>query len=271
MERDSLGDRMKNYERMTDSYLGYGTPFCARFDGRAFHTFSRGIDKPFDMRMVNIMAETTKHLVNITGAKIGYVQSDEISLVFEPCFFGKSSLPFGGRVAKLCSTYAAEASVFFNSLLPTFLPQKVSCRPTFDARFWNVPTEWEAASSLIWRQADCVRNSISGLAQANFSHKQLQDKSCDEMQEMLHEQKGINWNDMPPMLKRGRFFKRQLISRKLTIEELDELPPKHNARLNPDMVVVRHRVDEVILPSLNQIANLCDVIFRDAEPVKKEK
>ena len=75
---------------------------------------------------------------------------------------------------------------------------------------------------------------------------------------------------MPPMLKRGRFFKRQLINRKLTAEELEELPPKHNARLNPELVVARHRVDEVILPSLNQIANLCDVIFRDAEPVKKE-
>ena len=41
------------------------------------------------------------------------------------------------------------------------------------------------------------------VGQANFSHKELQNKSCDQIQDMLMTQKGINWNDIPSYQKHG--------------------------------------------------------------------
>lgn len=72
----------------------------------------------------------------------------------------------------------------------------------FDARAFNVPKE-EVMNCLIWRQQDATRNSIQSAGQAQFSHKQLMGKSCNEIQDMLFTKKGINWNDYPTFCKRG--------------------------------------------------------------------
>ena len=72
----------------------------------------------------------------------------------------------------------------------------------FDARCFNIPKE-EVTNLIYWRQLDATRNSIQMVGQANFSHKELQNKSCNDIQDMLHEQKGINWNDYPTVYKRG--------------------------------------------------------------------
>ena len=72
----------------------------------------------------------------------------------------------------------------------------------FDARCFNIPKE-EVTNLVYWRQLDATRNSIQMVGQANFSHKELQNKSCNMIQDMLHEQKGINWNDYPTVCKIG--------------------------------------------------------------------
>ena len=72
----------------------------------------------------------------------------------------------------------------------------------FDARAFILPRE-EVCNYFIWRQQDATRNSIQMVAQSNFSHKELQGKSCNVLQCMLHEQKGINWNDYSTVYKRG--------------------------------------------------------------------
>ena len=72
----------------------------------------------------------------------------------------------------------------------------------FDARAFNIPRE-EVTNLVYWRQLDATRNSIQMVGQANFSHKELQNKSCNMIQDMLHEEKGINWNDFPTHQKRG--------------------------------------------------------------------
>jgi len=72
----------------------------------------------------------------------------------------------------------------------------------FDARCFNIPKE-EVCNLIYWRQLDAARNSIQMVGQAHFSHKELQNKSCNEIQDMLYEQKGINWNNYSPYLKRG--------------------------------------------------------------------
>ena len=72
----------------------------------------------------------------------------------------------------------------------------------FDARCFNIPKE-EVTNLVYWRQLDASRNSIQMVGQANFSHKELQHKSCNNIQDMLMTQKGINWNDLPTYQKRG--------------------------------------------------------------------
>lgn len=82
------------------------------------------------------------------------------------------------------------------------LYQKVMGTAMFDARVFNIPKE-EVTNCLYWRQLDATRNSIQMVGQANFSHKELQNKSCNMIQDMLMTQKGINWNDFPTYQKRG--------------------------------------------------------------------
>jgi tRNA(His) 5'-end guanylyltransferase len=72
----------------------------------------------------------------------------------------------------------------------------------FDSRCFNIPKE-EVTNYFYWRQIDATRNSIEMIGHANFSTKELHKKSCSQIQDMLHEQKGINWNDFSVPEKRG--------------------------------------------------------------------
>ena len=113
---------------------------------------------------------------------------------------------------------------------------------------------------------DATRNSISMAAQALYSHKELHLKSSAEMQEMIF-QKGINWNDYPPRFKRGGYFHRILTERKFTSDELESLPPLHDARKNPDLLIKRHSIERLEIPPLMKIKNRAAVIFDNAIPV----
>lgn len=268
MSKDTLGDRMKSYEQLATSMpiLMPGVPAVARLDGRAFHSLCYGLEKPFDPRFVDLMRATAKFLLNETGALLVYVQSDEISLVFDAIGEGESFL-FGGRRDKINTALASSASVFFNRELPNFIPERADRMPTFDCRVFSLPNQTEVVNCLLWRVNDCTRNSISGLAQAHFSHKQLQNKSCDEMQEMLWQEKGINWSHLASHLKRGSYFRRVEVSGPFTTEELEVLPEKHHARTNPDLVVVRHQIQEVEMPQLSKVANRNEVVFYGDKPI----
>ena len=152
------------------------------------------------------------------------------------------------------------SSVFFNEKLPEYLPEKVGKRPRFDARVWNVPNLEEAVNSFLWREFDATKNSISMAASSVYSHNLLEGKNGSEKQEMLF-QKGINWNDYPNFFKRGTYVQRKVRIGKLTFEELEKLPPKHNARKNSEFVVKRKYVVELELPPLTKVTNKVDVIL----------
>lgn len=147
------------------------------------------------------------------------------------------------------SVLAAKASTFFNTLLEDLNSPKFTSVPHFDCRCFNVPTKIEAINHFIWREQDAVRNSIQALAQSLYSHHELQDKSCNELQEMTFE-KGHNWNNFASRYKRGVYFKKETIERKFTNEELEQLPEKHAARSNPDLLVKRSRVSKIDLEPL---------------------
>jgi len=267
-DKDQLGTRMKFYEKMGDSKLMPMLPILARLDGKCFHNFTRDLERPFDQNFVSLMSELTQYLVEETNAKIGYTQSDEITLLWQADNW-KSEIFMGGKSSKMISILSAMTSVAFNRLLSRWLPAKQHEMPIFDCRVWNVPNKIEAANVFIWREKDAVRNSIQSLGQHHFSHNQLHKVSCDKIQDMLWRERGVNWNDLSPKLKRGTYVQSSRISTKFTAEELERLPKKHHARTNPDLVVERRVLKEVSLPILTKIENVVDVLFDGADPVMK--
>ena len=215
---DNLGDRMKEYELRDRSYLQRRAYTVIRVDGKAFHTYTKGLDKPFDVGLVGDMANTTKYLCeNIQGCKVGYTQSDEISLVLTDFDKIGTDAFFGGQVQKVCSVVASMATARFNQLrlLRAAFDDEFAPNPTqvinvdelpqlavFDARCFSVSSQDEAINYLRWRQQDAVKNSISMVAQSLYSHKELHKKNGSEKQEMIF-QKGQNWNNYPESQKRG--------------------------------------------------------------------
>ena len=234
--KDALGDRMKGfYEDRYRIYLTRRMPVIIRVDGNAFHTFTRGLDKPFDHDFMKIMQKTCLSLCqNIQGCVGGYVQSDEISLLLVDYQTIESDAWFDYNLQKITSLAAARATMTFNDLVRRMVLDaensakifegvykydpadkkyalayrwydKQGCA-MFDARAFNIPKE-EVCNYFIWRQKDATRNSIQAAGQAYFSHKDLNGKSQSNIQEMLF-QKGINWNDYTIPEKRGSFVRR---------------------------------------------------------------
>lgn len=236
---DDLGTRMKEfYEQIPKTKLMRRTPVAIRIDGKAFHTFTRSFRKPFDHILIKTMQETTKYLCeNIQGCVLGYTQSDEITLILVDYQKLTSSAWFDYEVQKLCSISASMATMAFNKFFENnvddyrfrkwdgvskyeegteeyikTLLKAVEKSAMFDARCFNIPKE-EVTNLIYWRQLDATRNSIQMVGQANFSHKELQNKTCNMIQDMLHEQKGINWNDYPTVCKRGTAIIKKTITK----------------------------------------------------------
>jgi tRNA(His) 5'-end guanylyltransferase len=193
--KDSLGDRMKfNYEQAYNFRLPARMPIVMRLDGKCFHTFTKGMQKPFDEELVRRMRCVATFLMeNISGAQVAYIQSDEISILIHNYKKLDSEGWFGNEIQKMTSISAAMAS--------TYMSEMYSRNAFFDSRVFVIP-EAEVNNYFIWRQKDAIRNSISMLAQANFSHKELQNKNTKQVKKML-EEKGILWEELPLGYQRG--------------------------------------------------------------------
>ncbi|MCB9685459.1 MAG: hypothetical protein H6735_10500 [Alphaproteobacteria bacterium] len=239
-------------------------PICARIDGRSFSRFTRGLRRPYDERLSELMVRTTEHLVEQTQARVGYTQSDEISLVL--LADGPKSQTFlDGRVQKLTSLLAAMATGFFVRHLDGALPEKAGQIPVFDCRTWTVPTREEAVAALLWRQQDATKNAVAMAARHHYAHGELHGRSAAQMQEMLFA-KGVNFNDYPTFFKRGTWVRRQTTSRRLTADELAALPPKHRARTDPDLMIERTEIVRLDLPPLTRVPNRVEVVLEGVEP-----
>jgi tRNA(His) 5'-end guanylyltransferase len=225
--RDDLGTRMKTfYENIPKTRLMRRVPVAIRLDGKAFHTFTRGFQKPFDFVLMDTMQQTMKYLCeNIQGCVLGYTQSDEITLILVDYKKLNSAAWFDYEVQKMCSIAASMATMAFNRFFmyeyeefnrwvnegnPTDEDRRLNdiyydamCKGAmFDARCFNIPKE-EVTNLIYWRQLDATRNSIQMVGQAHFSHDELQDKTCNMIQDMLMTKYGINWNDFTTPCKRG--------------------------------------------------------------------
>lgn len=223
---DELGRRMKDfYETIPKAKLMRRTPVAIRIDGKAFHTFTKGMKRPFDNILIETMQQTMKYLCeNIQGCVLGYTQSDEITLILIDYKKLNSSAWFDYEVQKVCSIAASMATMAFNRNFRAIfnkydLDNQLDYAKTlfrkldsamFDARCFNIPKE-EVANLIYWRQLDATRNSIQMVGQANFSQKELHGKSCNKIQDMLMLEKDINWNNLPVYQKRGSCCIRKFI------------------------------------------------------------
>lgn len=227
-----------NYENRSKTYLVRRMPVIIRLDGKAFHTFTRGFEKPFDDVMMQTMQQTTLKLCQeIQGCVFGYTQSDEITLVLVDYNDINTDAWFDYSVQKMCSVASSMCTLYFNKIFAEIASAKIESfkfelgcvkdeedesgvyrdnlkhyiktyekaidkGAMFDARVFNIPVE-EVTNCILWRQQDATRNSISSLSQSKFSAKELHGKSSSQMQDMLMEKYGINWNNLTIPEKRG--------------------------------------------------------------------
>lgn len=226
---NDLGTRMKTfYESTPKIHLMHRCPVAIRLDGRAFHTFTKGFQKPFDKILMKSMQETMQYLCeNIQGCVFGYAQSDEITLILVDYKNLTSTAWFDYDVQKVCSIAASMATMAFNNIFSKYVKKfdlelayndngidteenrklleiytkAVNKGAMFDARCFNIPKE-EVANLIYWRQLDAMRNSVQAVGQANFNHKELQGKSCADIKEMLKE-KGVDWDSLSLECQRG--------------------------------------------------------------------
>lgn len=239
--------------------LPHDLPIIARMDGKAFHAFTRGLERQFCRELRQLMVETTKRVLDDSNAILGYTQSDEVSLVWHPT--GDTQMWSGGWRDKIVSSLASITTFWFNRLLPQYLPTHVDKMATFDARLWFVPTVDHVHEYLCDREADATRNSISMAAQSLYSHKELHGKSCSDMHEMLF-QKGVNWNEYDDGSKRGVYVQKRSYTATALDLDLSDLPEKHALRVSPDMKVVRRKVFELQTPPIAKIANFPDLLYK---------
>jgi tRNA(His) guanylyltransferase len=264
MSKDDLGDRMKAWEVYeTSRVLSHLTPVYARIDGRGFSKFTRHMARPFDTRMLASMIGTAQYLVEQTHAAIGYVQSDEISLVWagDP---ERNKLFFAGKIQKQCSVLASMAAARFAVEYHLNFGEMSRACPHFDCRVISLPTQEEAANMLLWRELDARKNSVSMLARHHFSHRDLQNKDQRDMLAMLAD-RGVRMEDQMQNFQRGTWLRRVTEERKLTSAELERIPERH--RPDPDAVVTRSQVRAEVFPPFSTVTNRVEVIFDGADPI----
>ena len=275
--------RMKEYERLFTSQRAMPQlPTFCRIDGKAFHSWTSDLKRPYDERLSKLFIDTTRFLLEETGARIGYTQSDEITL----CFWFedyKSQIFFDGKIHKLNSVIASLATGFFNQCVQHHselstkgaLKTPFSCGRSlafFDCRTWQVPNLDEAANVFLWREQDATRNSIAMAAQSVYSHKELHEKSTKQMQEMLHE-KGINWDKYPPFFKKGTYLTRQKEEYIVDSEKDLASPIVFSKALENgvrEQTIERTVIKELSIPPLGRVENRVGVLFKGESVIPKE-
>jgi tRNA(His) 5'-end guanylyltransferase len=256
---------MKRLEKLHSPVLMPGVPIVARMDGIGFSKFTKKLSRPYDERLCKIMRLTAEYLGEEFNPVCLYHQSDEITLVWDKPENQKTEFYGGGRVEKIVSHLSAKTTWKFNKLLPEFIPEKVGQQACFDARIWAVPSREEACNAILWRQQDAYRNAVQMAARYYYSHKECFNKNTSDLQEMIFSA-GKNFNDYPSFFKGGSLLVRRTVKKKLTADELNNLPEKHNARLNPDLEFERSFWQDLTdLPILSKIHNRVGVLFLNEE------
>ncbi len=258
-----LAQRIKGYEApQTEPRFTAGLPVCVRVDGRAFSRFTQNMEKPFDADFCLSMIDTAMGLMDDTGARHAYLQSDEITLILD-VDDPSQQVFFDGRVFKITSVTAALATSHFTTALSLHMPgHAASAPPVFDCRAFQVPSRDEAVAAIIWRETDAMRNSISSAARAHFTAPQMHGKDRNQMIAMLAEA-GVDYEAYPAVFRRGMHIQRRRVMHELTDAEMLMIPEAHR----PTGPVERTEMVLLDIPPLFNLRNAVDVVFQGAEPV----
>jgi tRNA(His) 5'-end guanylyltransferase len=258
MKTDDFGARMKSYEANETLRRVHGhLPVVARIDGRAFSNFTRGLIRPFDAGLTEAMIKTAEYLVEHTHAKLGYIQSDEISLVWL-ADGEQSDIFFSGKIHKMTSVLASMAAARFMLCINPDLRLRF---PHFDCRVFQVPTKTEAANAILWRAMDAKKNAISSVAQTYFSPKALHGKGQTDMLSMLAD-KGVDFESYGETNRRGTFVRRETVELELTADEIANIPERHR----PVGPIKRSVIKRLAMPPFNKVINREGVIFSGETP-----
>ena len=234
MNREPLGSRMKRYEESTNFKIIPRTPIMLRIDGKAFSNLTKKLKlkKPYDIDFSTWMAETAVAIANeIQGCMLGYTQSDEMTFIIRTDQSDNTTPWFDNRVQKIVSVAASVASASFNEFVP-YLKSESGClvfengrakkavKAIFDCRVWPMPSMTEVFNNFIWRQRDCVKNSISSACYYEVgealgkktARKLMHRKTQSEQQEILFQETGINWSTYPEEFKNGIVIFRETVT-----------------------------------------------------------
>lgn len=212
-----LGDRIKRYEKTFHHTALHRSPLMIRVDGRAFHTFTRKLKRPFDTELMAAMVSSACQIAkDMQGFKAGYVQSDEVTFCLTDYDTVETQGWFDYDLSKIVSISAAMMSVAFNANYPS------QRRPVFDSRAFSLPI-YDVVNAFLWRAKDWERNSLQMYARSFFSDKELHGKARIDMHEMLHGI-GKNWTiDLTPQERNGTF----LILNNGNIEQRTDIVPTY--------------------------------------------
>ena len=237
MKFDTLKDKCYYYRGLTDYKLMPKGYVLMMLDGKKFSSYTKKFKKPFDEVFINAMNETAMYLCkNIEGAKIAYTQSDEISILLTDFEKPETDCWFGYRLNKMLSIAASLATSKFNQLMTLNLLDcpcskedaiemiREMSLAQFDCKVWSVPTKNDVVSWFLFRQNDCIRNSVSMVGSTYFSHNELMFKNTDMVKQMLIDEKNINWDEFPAGQKQGRIIVKEKFVDGVAEEDLvDEL------------------------------------------------
>jgi tRNA(His) guanylyltransferase len=242
---DELGERMKSqYEHRTRFSLPRRTFTIIRLDGKSFHTYTKGLAKPFDLDLIKDMDGAIIQIMSeIQGAVFAYTQSDEISILVTDFATPNTDAWFDGNIQKIVSVSASLITAQFNrfrayrwnrvrkanNFMSYHMGEETADNADatpfqlafFDSRVFTIPDRTEVMNYFIWRNQDCARNSVSMVAQSLFSHKELQGKNTSEMQEMMFSKHGLNWADYDPSLKNGRLIVKETYVSEFNPQSID--------------------------------------------------
>lgn len=265
---DQLGDDIKAAEaEESERRVGPGEFMVVRIDGMNFSKFTSEMEKPYDEKMANAMRVTCRRLVEQYSPVLGYVQSDEITLVFDP----EQNMPFDGRLQKSCGAMAGQGSSYFMvEGFEHFRELTLRKAPAFEGRANGYPS-LTAAMNVVWRELDARRNAATGAGRKNFTQKELAGKSPTQIKAMLATEGVDFYTAYPSYFRRGSIFRRREVEQPLSEETLASIPEKYREQKRGEVVRRSMVVELDIHPPLYAIGNLEGFLFDDEEPVVLEK
>jgi tRNA(His) 5'-end guanylyltransferase len=218
MNKISIGDRMKSYENAFNFYLPHRSYVAIRLDGKCFSKLTKKLklERPFSTKFINWMTQTTKVLAKeIQGCMIGYTQSDEISFIMSSRQSLEAEPWFANRIQKIVSISASIATAEFNRCM---WKENENFSANFDCRIFVLPDLIECYNYLLWRQQDCIKNSISATAYYKIgeklgraaTQKLIHNLNSEQRKQILLKECNIKWEDISNEFKNGIFVIKEL-------------------------------------------------------------